>query len=42
MTKINCWVLFVAGFQHPITGIEFLDHFDLLVRVRSRKISDRV
>lgn len=35
------WVFTVADIPHPIIRIDFLQHFDLLVDVRFRKIIDR-
>ena len=35
------FVFTIAQVQHPILGIDFLQHFDILVDVRSRKLIDR-
>lgn len=36
------WIFVVAQVAHPIIGADFLQHYDLLVDIRRRKICDRV
>ena len=35
------WMFIVADVPYPILGIDFLDHFDLLIDARGRRVVDR-